>query len=188
MKILAIVGSPRPKGNTSYLVDRALEEAAAHGIETEKILLSQYKVNPCQGHDNCSSFSSCKQDDDIPWILDKFCDANGIILGSPVYYYNMTAQMKAFVDRNYYLYRHNISPKMLCAGLIIVGGSAGLDHTVRALRRFIKLSANIPDDRIVIFSGCASKAGEVKSDKELSEAAGKLGQKMAEILKANRYG
>jgi multimeric flavodoxin WrbA len=111
MKILAIVGSPRPKGNTSYLVDCALEDAADHGIETEKIILSQYKVNPCQGHDNCSSFSSCKQDDDVPWILDKFCNADGIILGSPVYYYNMTAQMKAFIDRNYFLYRHNISPK-----------------------------------------------------------------------------
>jgi multimeric flavodoxin WrbA len=182
MKILAIVGSPRPKGNTTHLVDRALEEAAAHSIETEKIFLTQYKVNPCQGHDNCSSFLSCKQDDDIPWILDKFCHADGIILGSPVYYYNMTAQMKAFVDRNYFLYRHNISPKMVCAGLIVVGGSAGLEHTVRALRRFVKLSANIPDDRIVILTGCASKPGEVKNDGGLTEAATKLGGRMAEIL------
>jgi len=186
MKILAIVGSPRPKGNTSYLVDCALEEAAADGIETEKIILTQYKVNPCQGHDNCSSFPSCKQDDDVPWILDKFCTAEGIILGSPVYYYNMTAQMKAFVDRNYFLYRHNISPRMICAGLITVGGSAGLAHTVRALRRFVKLSANIPDDRIVILSGCASKPGEVKNDKELIEGARNLGRRMAEILNSSR--
>ncbi len=182
MKILAIVGSPRPKGNTSYLVDQALQEAAAQGLETEKIILSQYKVNPCQGHDNCSSFSVCKQDDDAPWILDKFCNADGIILGSPVYYYNMTAQMKAFVDRNYFLYRHNISPRMVCAGLIIIGGSAGLEHTVRALRRFVKLSADIPDDRIVILSGCASKPGEVKNDAALIEEARRLGRRMAEIL------
>jgi multimeric flavodoxin WrbA len=186
MKILAIVGSPRPKGNTNYLVDQALQEAAARGIETEKIVLSQYKVNPCQGHDNCSSFSVCKQHDDVPWILDKFCAADGIILGSPVYYYNMTAQMKAFVDRNYFLYRHNISPRMLCAGLIVIGGSAGLEHTVRALRRFIKLSADIPDDRIVILSGCASKAGEVKNDKGLIEEARRLGRHMAELLTSTR--
>ena len=44
MKIVAIVGSPRPKGNTSYLVDQALEEAAANGCEVEKIVLSQYRV------------------------------------------------------------------------------------------------------------------------------------------------
>jgi multimeric flavodoxin WrbA len=186
MKLLAIVGSPRPKGNTSYLVDQALQAAAAGGLETEKIILSQYKVNPCQGHDNCSSFSACKQKDDVPWMLEKFCNADGILLGSPVYYYNMTAQMKAFVDRNYFLYRHDISPRMVCAGLIVVGGSAGLEHTVRALRRFVKLSANLPDDRIVILSGCASKAGEVKSDTELTDGARKLGKRMAEILTSSR--
>lgn len=182
MKILAIVGSPRPKGNTSYLVDQALQEAAAHGLETEKIILTQYRVNPCQGHENCTSFSSCKQEDDAPWILDKFCSAEGIILGSPVYYYNMTAQMKAFVDRNYFLYRHNISPRMVCAGLIVIGGSAGLEHTVRALRRFVKLSTNIPDDRIVTLAGCASKPGEVKNNAALIEEGRKLGSRMAEIL------
>jgi multimeric flavodoxin WrbA len=186
MKILAIVGSPRPKGNTSYLVDQALQEAAVHGLDTEKIILTKYKVNPCQGHDNCSSFSACKQDDDVPWILDKFCSAEGIILGSPVYYYNMTAQMKAFVDRNYFLYRHDISPRMVCAGLIVIGGSAGLEHTVRALRRFVKASSNIADDRIVILSGCASKAGEVKNNAALIEEARKLGSRMAEILTSTR--
>jgi multimeric flavodoxin WrbA len=182
MKILAIVGSPRPKGNTSYLVDQALQEAALHGLDTEKIILTKYKVNPCQGHDNCSSFSVCKQDDDVPWILDKFCSAEGIILGSPVYYYNMTAQMKAFVDRNYFLYRHNISPRMVCAGLLVIGGSAGLEHTVRALRRFVKLSADIPDEKIVILSGCASKPGDVKNNAALVEEARRLGRRMAEIL------
>jgi multimeric flavodoxin WrbA len=186
MKILAIIGSPRPKGNTSYLVDQALKEAATHRLETEKIILSQYRVNPCQGHENCTSFSACKQDDDAPWILDKFCSAEGIILGSPVYYYNMTAQMKAFVDRNYFLYRHNISPRMICAGLIVIGGSAGLEHTVRALRRFVKLSANIPDDRVVILSGCASKPGEVKNNAALIEEARRLGSRMAEILTSTR--
>lgn len=182
MKILAIVGSPRPKGNTTYLVDQALQEAASQGLETEKIILTKYRVNPCQGHDNCSSFSACKQDDDVPWILDKFCNAEGIILGSPVYYYNMTAQMKAFVDRNYFLYRHNITPRMVCAGLIVIGGSAGLEHTVRALRRFVKLSADIPDDRIVTLSGCAGKPGEVKNNAALVEEARRLGCRMAEIL------
>ncbi len=182
MKLLAIVGSPRPGGNTSYLVDIALQEAAGQGVETEKIVLSQYKVNPCQGHDNCTSFKSCKQNDDVPWILDKFCAADGILLGSPVYYYNMTAQMKAFIDRNYFLYRHGISPRMICAGLIVIGGSNGLEHTVRALRRFIKLSSSLSDDRIAIMSGCASRVGEAKRDTALIEEARKLGSRLVEIL------
>jgi len=182
MKILAIVGSPRPKGNTSYLVDQALQEAAARGVETEKIILTEYRVNPCDGHENCASFSACKHDDDVPMILDKFINADGVILGSPVYYYNMTAQMKAFVDRNYFLYTHGIPKKMFCAGLIIIGGGAGLEHAFRALRRFVKLSADIPDDRIVTLTGYASKPGEVKSDQSLIEEARKLGGRMAEIL------
>ena len=182
MKILAIVGSPRPKGNTSYLVDQALQEAAARGFETEKIILTEYRVNPCDGHENCASFSACKHDDDVPMILDKFINADGIILGSPVYYYNMTAQMKAFVDRNYFLYTHGIPPKMFCAGLIIIGGGAGLEDAFTALRRFVRLSTDIPDDRIVMLMGYASKPGEVKSDQSLIEEARKLGGRMAEIL------
>ncbi len=182
MKIVAIVGSPRPAGNTNYLVDRALEEVMVHGFETEKVVLCDYRVSPCLGHDDCAEFSACRQNDDAPWILDKFSSADGIILGSPVYYYNMTAQMKAFVDRNYFLYTHGISPRALCAGLIVIGGEAGIEHTVRALRRFLKLSADIPDDRIVTLTGYADKLGEVKSNLSLVEEARKLGRRLAEIL------
>ena len=100
MKIIAIVGSLRPTGNTNYLIDQVLQEADTQGFETDRIILSQYQMNPCLEHANCSSFEICRQDDDAPWILDKFRSAYGIILGSPVYYHNMTGQMKAFVYRN----------------------------------------------------------------------------------------
>ena len=79
MKILALVGSPRLKGNTNYLVDQALEEATKLGIETEKIVLSDYNVNPCLGHDNCASLDSCLQKDDTAAIQDKFCQADGVV-------------------------------------------------------------------------------------------------------------
>ena len=182
MKLIAIVGSPRPTGNTSYLVDQALQEAAAHGFETEMLILSQYRVSPCLGHEDCASFSACRQEDDTPWILDKFSSADGIILGSPVYYYNMTAQMKAFVDRNYFLYRHGIPLRASCAGLIVVGGGGGTEHTVRALTRFLKVSANMPDDRIITLTGLANKPGAIQSDAALVEEARKLGRRMAEML------
>lgn len=58
MRLLAIIGSPRPDGNTSYLVEQALAEAAGRGAQTGKIMLSQYRVNPCLGHDDCASFKS----------------------------------------------------------------------------------------------------------------------------------
>jgi len=183
MKIIAIVGSPRPTGNTNYLVDQALQEIAIHGFEIEKIILSQYRVNPCLGHEDCASFPSCKQDDDdASWILDKFASADGVILGSPVYYYNMSAQMKAFVDRNYFLYGHGIPLKALCAGLIVIAGSVGIDQTVRALRRFVKASTDITDDKILTVTGYAHQPGEVKGNLTLVEEARKLGERMVKIL------
>ncbi|MFC2044112.1 flavodoxin family protein [Chloroflexota bacterium] len=181
MRIVAIVGSPRPTGNTSYLVDQALQEATAHGLETEKIILSQYRINPCLGHEDCSSFSTCKQNDDAPWILDKFSSAKGIILGTPVYYYNMTAQMKAFIDRNYFLYTHRISIRASCAGLIIVAGSSGIDHTVMAMRHFFN-SADISNDRIITVTGYTDRLGGIINQPALTEEARKLGRQMAEIL------
>ncbi len=120
MKILAIVGSPRPKGNTSFLVDRALDEAARLGAETEKIVMSQHEVNPCLGHANCDSFESCSQKDDAGWIIDKFYEADGVILASPVYYLNVTAQMKAFLDRNYFPYKKNLRARARSVGIIVV--------------------------------------------------------------------
>jgi multimeric flavodoxin WrbA len=182
MKITAIVGSPRPKGNTDLLIDQALEEAAEKGAETEKIILSRYRVNPCLGHQNCNSFEKCKQDDDIPEILDKFRSADGIILGSPVYYYGITAQMKAFIDRNYFLFRHDIPLSARCAGLVVVAGGGGIDQTVRALRRYVKLSTEIPDEKIIIVTGYASQPGDVKSNSSLLEEARKMGAQMVEIL------
>ena len=68
MKIVAIVGSPRLKGNTNYLVDQAFKKASKLGADTEKIVLSQYEVNPCLGHDDCASFECCLQKDDSGWI------------------------------------------------------------------------------------------------------------------------
>jgi len=185
MKIVAIVGSPRPKGNTDLLIDQALEEAASRGAETEKIILSQYRVNPCLGHQNCSSFAECKQNDDIPGILDKFRSAEGIILGSPVYYYGITAQMKAFIDRNYFLYRHDIPLSARCAGLVVVAGGAGIDQTVRALRRYVKLATEMPDEKICIVSGYASQPGDVNGNPSLLEEARKMGAQMVEILGTN---
>jgi len=182
MKVMAIVGSPRATGNTNYLIDQALEEIAKQGLEIEKIILSEYQVNPCQGHQNCSSFETCKQDDDAHWILDKFSSAEGIILGSPVYYYNMTAQMKAFVDRNYFLFRHGVPLSAQCAGLVVVAGGAGMDQTMRALRRFVKLSTNLPDEKILTLTGLASGPGDIKSNQPAVEEARKLGRQMAEIL------
>ncbi|MDD5127594.1 MAG: flavodoxin family protein [Dehalococcoidales bacterium] len=182
MKVVAVVGSPRLKGNTSYLTDVALQEIQNQGIETEKIMLCRYRVNPCSGHDDCDTLAECRQKDDAPAIIEKFRLADGLILATPVYYFNMTAQMKAFVDRNYFLYTHDIPLKATCAGLIVIGGSEGMDQTVRALRRFLKLSVDTPEQRLVTLTGCANGMGEVQKDAALVEQARQMGRRLAGML------
>jgi len=186
MEILAIVGSPRLEGNTNYLVDLTLEEAAGLGMNTEKIVLSQYKVNPCLGHDDCASFESCTQNDDAGWILDRFREADGVILATPVYYYNVSAQMKAFLDRNYWLYKHDQKYKARAVGIIVVAEQIGIEDTLHTLRQFAdELGAS--EDRIFVVSGYANELGDAKKNLLLVEEARKLGRQMAESLKEGTW-
>jgi len=183
LNLLAIVGSPRLEGNTNYLVDQALGEAAKLGVQTEKLVLSQYEVNPCLGHDDCASFGSCRQKDDTGWILDRFCEADGVILATPVYYYNVSAQMKAFIDRNYFLYKHERKSQARAVGVIVVAEVEGTEDTLHTLKQFIDESFDVEEDRIFIACGYAGRPGEAKNNIPLVEEARKLGRQMAQSLK-----
>lgn len=184
MKVVAVGGSPRLAGNTNYLLDRVLDELASQGIQTEKIILSQHQVNPCQGHDNCSEFPECPQKDDASWILDKFANADGILLASPVYYAGPSAQMKAFVDRNNFLYKHGVEIKARCAGLIAVSAWDGTDEVIETLTKFIKFSKN--NTRVFSIAGHADKPGAIKDQPEIVQRAGEMGRQMAEALRSGR--
>ena len=182
MNILALVGSPRVGGNTDFLVDQALVEAAKLGAQTEKIILSEHKVAPCLGHDDCGSFETCVQKDDTSWILDKFCEADGVIMATPVYYYNASAQLKAFMDRNYFLYMHNRKSKAKAVGIIVVAESQGIEDTVHTLKRYINESFNVPKDKILELHGYAYELGEAKNDPQLVERAREFGRKIVNSL------
>jgi len=178
VKVVAIGGSPRLKGNTNYLIDEVLREISSHGIQTEKFIISEYQINPCQGHENCSEFSECQQKDDASWILEKFRQADGVILASPVYYYNMSAQLKTFMDRNYFLYTHDNEAKARCAGLIAIGGGEGTDEAIEDMKKMFKHS----DARIFSLTGYASGPGDVKKQTKLIQQAQKMGRQIAECL------
>ncbi len=183
MKILAIVGSPRLNGNTNFLVDQALDEAAKLGATTEKIVLSQHEVSPCLGHDNCASLAACIQKDDAGWIIDKFYEADGVILGSPVYYLNVTAQMKAFMDRNYFPYKKNIRAKARAVGVIVVAEQMGIEDTLYTLHQFVDWVFFVGKSRRFVVSGYANKQGEAQKKHQLVAEARKLGQKMVASLR-----
>ena len=179
--VVAVVGSPRARGNTSVLVDEALDELERRGARIEKVMLGDYRIAPCLGHENCADLQSCPQGDDTERLLATVYAADGLLLATPVYYENVTAQMKAFIDRNVFNYSRDIflTPKVV--GLLAVTAETGLDDALAALRRFVALSTE-GDLPVLSMSGFADAVGDAAGDAELLAAARKLGADMAGVL------
>lgn len=101
MKVIGISGSPRNNGNTSYLIQRALEDVEKYGIETKMVNLSDYTIADCIGCEGCKRTYSCVIKDDMQELYPLILQADALVLGSPTYFYDVTAIMKAFLDRMY---------------------------------------------------------------------------------------
>lgn len=101
MKILGIVGSMRKSGNTSNLVQATLRGCEKEGASTEVIYFSDYSLNNCRGCERCKDTYQCQVKDDMNDIYSLLLEADGIVLGSPTYYYNVSSLVKAFIDKTY---------------------------------------------------------------------------------------
>ena len=99
MKILIFNGSPRPKGNTDLLLEKVEKGIQQAGITPERINLSGLSIHPCIGCGNCEAEGECIFSDDMVEMYEKIGEANRIVIGSPIYFYGVTAQTKAFIDR-----------------------------------------------------------------------------------------
>jgi multimeric flavodoxin WrbA len=98
-RVLGIVGSPRQGGNTDILVDEILRGAEEAGAATEKIMLAELTVAPCQACYACRTTGECAIRDDMTDLVDKMKASRVWVIGTPVYWWGPSAQMKAFVDR-----------------------------------------------------------------------------------------
>ncbi|MDG6257477.1 MAG: flavodoxin family protein [Methanomicrobiaceae archaeon] len=106
MKILGIAGSPRAGGNTEVLLGDLLAGAADEGAETEAVFLRTCAIHSCTGCERCRTDLTCTRFYDSMHLLSpKIEAADGLIVGSPTYNYNITPEMKAFIDRLYPYYR-----------------------------------------------------------------------------------
>jgi multimeric flavodoxin WrbA len=101
MKVIAIDGGPRKKGSTTTLVSHILKSAEKKGAETEIISLYDLNYSGCRGCLYCKSDDSCKQNDDMNIVYEKIQDADVILFATPVYFAQMTGQLKNCIDRLY---------------------------------------------------------------------------------------
>jgi multimeric flavodoxin WrbA len=100
MKILAIHGSPHTtRSTTRKLAGFVLEGASEAGAETEMIDLCDFRVTPCTACEGCTFNGICVYEDDVPALVERMKEADGIIFASPVYLDNVSGQMKIFFDR-----------------------------------------------------------------------------------------
>ncbi|WP_342305033.1 flavodoxin family protein [Methanolobus sp. ZRKC5] len=105
IKIIGVGGSPRKGGNTDILLDKFLEGARSTGAETKKVMLREYCIKSCIGCEACRKTGTCTQfHDGMELLYPEIEESKGLILGSPTYNYNVTAEMKTFIDRLYPFY------------------------------------------------------------------------------------
>jgi multimeric flavodoxin WrbA len=181
--VVAVVGSPRAAGNTSYLVDVALDELASRGLAVEKIMLSEHRVLPCEGHDQCQELAACPLDDDAATLLERMYRADGLILATPVYYEDVSGQMKVFIDRNCFNNYHEVWLFARSVGLIAVAESTGLDDTIDSLRRFVALSSDKKVKPLSV-TGFAYREGDAAGNATLVAAVRDMALTMATALGA----
>ena len=99
MKVLAVYGSPRRKGNTSILLKRAVAGARQAGAEVEEIVLRDLKMSPCLEIYGCKKRGRCVIPDDFQKFHDKILESEGLMLASPIFFYSVSAHTKTLIDR-----------------------------------------------------------------------------------------
>jgi multimeric flavodoxin WrbA len=187
VKIIGIVGSPRTEGNTSYLVETALKSAEEAGADTEIINLGSANLEPCVACDICKATGECAIYDDMHEIIEKLIEADGMIIGSPVYFGSVTAQLKMLIDRSRPL-RGSFRLKNKIGGAIAVGGSrnGGQESTISTIHDFLLIhDAIIVGDGAPMAhyggTGVGGPKGDTKQDEVGIETSKNLGKRVAEL-------
>lgn len=168
--VLVLSGSPRVHGNSSLLCDEFIKGAQEAGHKTEKINITRKKVAGCLGCNVCyKNDGVCIQKDDMAEIREKMEQADVIVLSSPIYFYSMTSQMKAVIDRTYAFFS-NLKGKTFYFILSCAAPDESLTETmVASLRGFTCCVPESKEGGILMGIG-ANEAGDVKDMPVMKEA------------------
>ena len=187
MKVVAFNGSPRKKGNTSILINLVLEQLKQEGIETEFVQLAGKKIKGCIACFKCFQNKDKKcsvKNDGLNECLEKMIDADGIILGSPTYYSNLTSEMKALIDRTGLVATANDFMLQRKVGAAVVAARrAGSVCTFDALNKLFLYSQMVVPGSCYWNMAIGLNPGDVEKDDEGVNIMKVLGQNMAWLLK-----
>jgi multimeric flavodoxin WrbA len=187
IKVVAFNGSPRRGGNTAILLRYVLKELEAEGIETELVELAGEKIPGCRACQACSKLKNrrCTQTGDIVNdSIEKMAAADGILLGSPTYYANITPELAALMHRAFYVAAANggLFRRKVGAG-VAVARRAGAIPAFDALNHFFLISQMIVPGSSYWNVGYGREKGEAEQDEEGIRTMRTLGQNMAWLLK-----
>jgi len=180
MKLVGIGGSPRKeKSRTARLVQEVLAAAQDRGAQVEFLDISRLKINPCLACDRCHHLGYCVQKDDFNGVFEKMTAADGIVLGSPVYIYQVSAQLKMFLDR----FANPIHCQRLLGkygAAVATAGGSGHVETVDYLEQFLQRTGV----QCVGKLSCTLEDGPVDGEPVLQ--ARDLGSRLVEAITENR--
>ncbi len=188
MKVLGIMGSPRIKGNTDLLLDEALRGAQSQGAEVEKLVVDKLNIAPCREYYRCLKDGNCAIRDDMDDIYPKLLDADRVIVASPIFFYGLTSQVKALIDRSQaiwarkYVLKQNLPDSGRKGAFIAVGATRGeklFDGSILTVKYFFKTIGVKYVDELLIPG--VDKKGEIKEHPTALSDALELGRRLAQI-------
>lgn len=187
MKVLAINGSARKGGNTAILLNVVLDEIRAEGIDTELFELSGKKIQGCIACYRCfkNQNKRCAVDNDVVnECIEKMLEADGILLGSPTYFSDVSASMKALIERAGMTARANADMfKRKVGAAVVAVRRAGATHVLSSINYFFLIGQMIIPGSSYWNLAIGREIGEVMNDQEGLQTMRNLGKNMAWLIK-----
>jgi len=180
MKILGISGSPRKNGVTVTMLDEVLKAAKGDGAEVELYSVSGKNIQPCDGCWGCRGTGKCHIEDDMQELYDKLVGADGIVFGTPVYFYGMTAQAKAVMDRTIALNQPDRILSNKVCGVVACAGSLGLADVLKNYSYYIVQRQMLPAFQVSAYAGSPENLQEMEG---CMKALNDLGRQMVALIK-----
>ena len=183
MKIVAVLGSPRPEGNSAVLAQRLLESAEGQGAEVQTFFVNKMDFKGCQGCESCKTTSDrCILEDELTEVLEAIKKADTLVLASPVYFGDISGRLKCFFDRTYSFLNPDFSSRLPSgkkAVLILVQGELDdceFSDIFPRYERWLKMYGFSPIYRLRAIGVRAS--GDINRETSVLEQAAALGREL----------